>query len=224
MNYNLKAILINSAKLINQTTDKEKVIAQYMYVTAFCNLIRNGTIYRREDGIDGLPRLVIMLGNTEYKCPEYLAEKLINRNFPLSPYEDTSLHLDDVDPLPKPNYIDFTELENAKKKKNKKISSNEESCSQMPIQKDQELKSTQIQPVQTDKEIIKAEVEKELNKKLEKEKIKLQKKMDMQLAMDRKKQEELIIDEIDNTKMYKVVNIALGIFCFISSIAVWVFM
>ena len=65
----LRTILINSAKLINQSTGKEKVVAQYMFATAFCNIIRNGTVYRREDGLDGTPRLVIMLGNTEYKCP-----------------------------------------------------------------------------------------------------------------------------------------------------------
>ena len=102
----LRTILINSANLINQSTGKEKVVAQYMFATAFCNIIRNGTVYRREDGLDGTPRLVIMLGNTEYKCPEYLVEKLINKNFVITPYEDTCQHLDGLDILPKPDFID----------------------------------------------------------------------------------------------------------------------
>ena len=210
----LRTILINSAKLINQSTGKEKVVAQYMFATAFCNIIRNGTVYRRGDGIDGTPRLVIMLGNTEYKCPEYLVEKLINKNFVITPYEDTSQHLDGLDILPKPDFIDLEELSaQSPKKKNKKTE----------IEKKAPNSDNPENEPKTD-DSTKDEISQKVEMELEKEKAKLQKKMDAQLAMDRKKQEELIIDEIDNTKMYKIVNIALCAFCTAASIAIWVFL
>ena len=126
----------------------------------------------------------------------------------------SSQHLDGLDILPKPDFIDLEELSaQSPKKKNKKTE----------IEKKAPNSDNPENEPKTD-DSTKDEISQKVEMELEKEKAKLQKKMDAQLAMDRKKQEELIIDEIDNTKMYKIVNIALCAFCTAASIAIWVFL
>lgn len=130
----MRTILVNSAKIINETTGTERNIANIMYTTAFCNLIRNGTLYKREMGIDGLPKLTITLGNTEYQCQEYLIEKLLNNNYVINPYEDTTKDYLELDKLPTPDFITLTaqgeKEKNNKKKKNENDTEPEDNASE----------------------------------------------------------------------------------------------
>lgn len=123
----MRTILVNSANIINETVGAERNVANLIYATAFCNLIRNGTLYKREMGIDGLPRLTITLGNTEFQCYEHLVEKLLNGNYAINPYEDTIIQYE-IDELPKPEFIDITSQnnKNTKDKRAKIKKENEE--------------------------------------------------------------------------------------------------
>ena len=162
----MRTILVNSAKLVNESTENEKCITNIMYATAFCNLIRTGTLYKRENGIDGLPKLVITLGNTEYKCSEYLVEKLLNDNYTLNPYEDTTVNYLGLDELPTPEYIQLRSKMEVKElpSKSKKEKEKEKEKEETPAQ---EFKNEPVEITLSDEQQIEALIEQTDNYRLE---------------------------------------------------------
>lgn len=92
----MEELFLENIQLTANASAEEKEALSLIYITTFIGLIRKGGYLYKREIKDGFPSIVMIVNGHEYRCNEYLLYYYYGESVQLNPYEDTTLHLNEI--------------------------------------------------------------------------------------------------------------------------------